>query len=206
MTAFAGPAAVAQDGARQTYTEAMDWYRQGARAGEPKAQFYLGLALEEGAQGTRDLGAARGWFERAAAGGHALARYKLALMLQSGQGGPVDLEQARRLYGLAARQDVVEAKYNLAVMLQDGVGGPANLSGASKLFESAARDGVGISFLHLAVLNTRGEVPDIVEAMKWARLADTAKVEGAAGYIAVLSPLLNTEQRETAGSRARNWK
>jgi TPR repeat protein len=206
MTAFSGHLAVAQDGARQTYTEAMEWYREGARAGDAKAQFYLGLALEEGAQGTRDPAAARGWYKRAADGGHGLAGYKLAVMVQSGVGGPVDLHEARRLYELAAGRNVVEAKYNLAVMLRDGIGGPADLPGAARLFESAARGGVTISFLHLAVLNTRGALVNLVEAMKWALLADAVKLEGAAGYIEALSASLTAEQRETAAARASDWK
>jgi TPR repeat protein len=58
----------AQEVAPQSYTEAMEWYRKGAEAGDPKAQFFLGLALEEGTQGRQDLVAARGMFERAGQG------------------------------------------------------------------------------------------------------------------------------------------
>lgn len=206
LSAIAGYPTAAQDGARQSYTEAMDWYRKGAESGDPKAQFYHGLALEEGVQGVRDLVAARGWFERAAKGGHALSRYKLAVMLQSGRGGPVDLVEARRLYELAAGQGIVEAKYNLAVMLQDGSGGAVNLPRAAGLFESTARDGVVVSFLHLAVLNTRGEAADLVEAMKWALLAREANTDGVAGYTAALAPLLSAEQQDQAEARARRWK
>jgi TPR repeat protein len=195
-----------QEAARQSYSDAMDWYRAGAEAGDPKAQFYLGVAFEEGGQGILDLAAARGWFKKTAKSGHALARYKLAVLLQSGKGGPTDLIKARRLYVLAADQDVVEAKYNLAVMFQDGAGGPANALESAKLFESAARGGVGISFLHLAVLKTRGPSADLIEAMKWAYLAKRAKVDGVDGYISALAPLLSAEQDDDARSRARDWK
>lgn len=206
MTTLVGHLAVAQEGARQTYTDAMEWYREGARTGDPKAQFYLGLALEEGAQGRRDPVAARGWYKRAAEGGHGLAQYKLAVMLQSGVGGPVDLNEARRLYERAATQNVVEAKYNLAVMLRDGGGGPIELPRAAELFESAAREGVSTSFLHLAALNTRGGQANLVEAMKWALLADVAMLEGADAYIAALAPSLSAEQRKAAAIRASDWK
>jgi TPR repeat protein len=80
--------ASAENGARQSYKEAMDWYRKNARAGDPEAQFYYGLALEAGEQGPRDLATARLWFKRAAAAQYPLALYKFALMTQFGQGGP----------------------------------------------------------------------------------------------------------------------
>lgn len=196
----------ARETAPQSYTEAMEWYRNGAEAGDAKAQFFLGLALEEGAQGRQDLAAAREMFERAAKSGHALALFKLALMSQSGRGGPTDQVAARRLYRLAAEQGVVEAKYNLAVMRQDGVGGAVDPMGAAEMFEAAARDGVKISFLHLAVLSTADAAPNLVEALKWALLANAAKVEGAAQVIDTLAGTLSSEQRAEAEARARDWK
>lgn len=206
ITTPAGRVLAFVDSVPRSYTEAMDWYRAGAEAGDPKAAFYLGLAFEEGAQGTRDLGAARAWFKRAAEAGHALARYKQAAMLQTRRGGPEDLAEARRLYALAASQGVVEAQYNFAVMLQDGSGGPVDLAKAGKLFESAARGGIDISFLHLAVLNTRGAGADLVEALKWTILADAANVDGTLDYIKALKPLLSATKEEQAKTRARDWK
>jgi TPR repeat protein len=198
--------AIAQNDAPKSYTEAMDWYRAGAEAGDPKAQFYLGVALEQGARGRPDLPAARVWFKKAAESGHALARYKLAVMLQNQLGGPADLPEARRLYEQAGEQGIAEARYNLAVMRQDGAGGPIDPDGATELFKRTARAGIDISFLHLAVLNTRGANADLVEAMKWARLAEAAKVDGTAGYIDELSPLLSEDQLAEAEARAKAWK
>lgn len=198
--------AMAQSDAPKSYTEAMNWYRAGAEAGDPKAQFYLGVALEQGARGRPDLPAARAWFKKAADSGHALARYKLAVMLQNRQGGPADPTEARRLYEQASEQGIAEARYNLAVMRQDGEGGAVDLAGAADLFERTARDGIAISFLHLAVLYTRGADADLVEAMKWARLAAAAKVAGTAGYIDALSPLLSRDQLAVAETRAKAWK
>jgi TPR repeat protein len=154
----------------------------------------------------RDLGATRAWFKRAAEAGHALAGYKQAAILKTVRGGPEDLAEARRLYALAAEQGAVEAQYNFAVMLQDGSGGPVDLAKARNLFENAARGGIDISFLHLAVLNTRGEDADFVEALKWTILANAANVDGALDYIKALRPLLSAPQKEQAKARSRNWK
>jgi hypothetical protein len=127
-------------------------------------------------------------------------------MLQNARGGPANLPEARRLYELAAEQGIVEARYNLAVMQQDGEGGPLDRTAAAKNFEASARDGVNFAFLHLAVLNTRGQSADLVEAMKWALLAEAAKVDGTSGYIDALKPLLSDRQRAEASARAKAWK
>jgi TPR repeat protein len=208
LSAPAMHSASAQNGARQSYTDAMDWYRKSARAGDPKAQFYYGLALEAGEQGPRDLAAARLWFKQAAATQFPLALYKLALMTQFGQGGPADPVKARRLYKLAADRGVVEAKFNLALMLLDGVGGVADGKAAAEFFVAAARDGVTVSFLHLAILYSRGEEveSDPVEALKWAYLAVQAKVPSASGVAESLASRLLGEQIANAEARARAWK
>ena len=135
-----------------------------------------------------------------------MAGCKQAAMLKSGRGGPEDLAVARRLYALAAEQGVVEAQYNFAAMLQDGSGGPVDLAKARNLFENAARGGIDIAFLHLAVLNTRGEDADFVEALKWTILANAANVDGALDYIKALKPLLSAAQKEQAKMASRNWK
>ena len=53
-TATAATGAVSARGAEvpvpRTYGDAMRWYRDAARAGYPKAMFYLGLTLEQGLQ------------------------------------------------------------------------------------------------------------------------------------------------------------
>ena len=75
------------------------------------------------------------------------------------------------------------------------------------MFEAAARDGVKIAFLHLAVLSAAETAsrPDLVEALKWALLADEAEVEGAGRIIDSLAGTLSTKQRVEAEARARTW-
>jgi TPR repeat protein len=51
LNVAAAGAAVAQNDVPKSYTEAMRWYEAGAKAGDTKAQFYLGVALEQVARG-----------------------------------------------------------------------------------------------------------------------------------------------------------
>ncbi len=209
--AAAWPAGAGAAEDRQTYGEAMRWYSERAAAGDPKAQFYHGLALEKGAQGRRgpDLDAAIGWFEKAAGAGFALAQFKLALIRQFGADGRADPAEARRLYALAAEQGVAEARYNLAVMLRDGEGGPPDAQGAARRFEEAARGGVAVAFLHLASLYANGGEgldPDPVEAMKWAILANHGGLEAAGAFRKALRAGLTGERAAEAEARAEAWE
>ena len=191
---------------RQSYGEAMRWYRERAEAGDPKAQFYYGLALESGAQGKRDPEAAAEWFARAADAGHAMAQFKLGLIRQFGTVGAADPAEARRLYGLAAAQGLTEAGYNLAVMLENGTGGPADLARAAVLMETAARDGVGVAFLHLARIAGNGDEPDMVRSMAWSLLAERAGVASADAFGAALRQYLTPEEVRQAEDLASAWR
>ena len=191
---------------RQSYGEAMRWYRERAEAGDPKAQFYYGLALENGAQGKLDPEAAVGWYARAAAGGHAMAQFKLGLIRQFGTVGTPDLAEARRLYGLAAAQGLTEAGYNLAVMLEDGTGGPVDRARARELFEATARAGFGLAFLHLARMAGDGDDPDLVRSLAWAMLAERAGVAAAEAFDDTLRPSLSPEQVRQAEDLASAWR
>ncbi len=191
---------------RQSYGEAMRWYRERAEAGDPKAQFYYGLALENGAQGTLDPEAAVEWYARAAAVGHAMAQFKLGLIRQFGTVGATDPVEARRLYGLAAAQGLAEAGYNLAVMLEDGTGGPADRARARDLFEAAARDGFGLALLHLARLAGDGDDPDLVRSLAWALLAERAGVAAAEAFGDTLRQSLTPEQVRQAEDLASTWR
>ena len=191
---------------RQTYGEAMRWYRERAEAGDPKAQFYHGLALEEGLQGRRDPAEAVTWFARAAEAGHAMAQYRLGVIRQFGGPGAIDLAEARRLYGMAAAQGMAEAMYNLGVMLQDGAGGPRDPEGAGRMFEQAARGGIAHAFLHLAHISGNGAEPDLVEALSWAMLAERAGAEQADSFSDALRASVTREQVAEAEARASAWQ
>ncbi|MCH9053703.1 MAG: sel1 repeat family protein, partial [Proteobacteria bacterium] len=81
--------AKADTGAPKTYGDAMRWYKQAARAGNPRAQYYLGLMYERGINVKEDAATAASWFAKAAAQGHAEAQFKLALIHEKGAGVPM---------------------------------------------------------------------------------------------------------------------
>lgn len=199
---------------RQTYGQAIGWYAERAAAGDPKAQFYYGLALEDGAQERGvDLAAARTWFLRSAQAGFPLAQYKLGLIAQFGEsGGAVDPAAARDWYARAAENGVAEAAYNLGVLLEIGKGGPVDAPAAVRWLEAAARAGIGEALIQLGVLHARGGAgpdgglaPDGIEALKWLLLAQDADVEQAEALVGMVAGQLPPDASAEARRRAEAW-
>ncbi|UUX49430.1 sel1 repeat family protein [Nisaea acidiphila] len=203
--------AQAADSKRQTYGEAMDWYREQAEAGDAKAQFYYGLALERGAQGTQgeaDKARAVELYKKAAEGGFALAQYRLGVLYQIGQGVGKDLREARKWFGAASEAGLREAEFNYAIMLETGTGGSRDPEEAARLYEIAASKGVRQAFLPLGILFARGEGVDrdLVEALKWLTLADRVGAEGVQQALTAVRGATSEAEQAEAIRRADGWK
>lgn len=101
---------------RSPYGQALRWYFEAARAGDPQAQFLLGLKYETGTDVARDLATAADWYEKAAVQGYPEAQFKLATLLEHGRGREADPVAARQWYERAAQAGFGPAQYNLAVL------------------------------------------------------------------------------------------
>jgi len=203
--------AFAADGQRQTYGEAMDWYRARAEAGDAKAQFYYGLALERGAQGHQgeaDRARAVELYKKAAEGGYALAQYRLGVLYQIGQGVPKNLAEARKWFGAASDAGLREAEFNYAIMLETGTGGERDPKEAARLYEIAAGKGVRQAFLPLGILYARGEgvERDLVEALKWLILAEKAGADGVRQAMNTVRAATDEKDQAEAERRANAWR
>jgi hypothetical protein len=73
-------------------------WRPLAEAGDPAAQYHMGLLNAEGRGAKQDFDAAGRWFHLAAAQGHANAQFAIALMNDRGQGVPQDDTLASQWY------------------------------------------------------------------------------------------------------------
>lgn len=192
----------------RSYGEAMRWYREASRAGDPKAMFYLGLTLEQGLQEQPRPLEAYEWYRRSAEGGFALAQFKLGVLHQTGGVVERDLAMARSWYEKAAAQGLASAQYNLAVLLETGQGGPADPERAAALYRSAAGSGVSEAYLNLGSLYARGEGvgADAVESLKWLILAVEAGIEPAEDLRRSVASVLSEEERARAEAAAEAWK
>src|SRR3954454_3313532 len=82
--------------------QAMLWYRQAAREGEPGAMVAIGDMLEEGRCVDQDFVAAVMWYRHAAQLGFAPGMVRLAQMLEQGRGVHFDGDEAHDWYRKAA--------------------------------------------------------------------------------------------------------
>ena len=192
----------------RTYGEAMNWYREAADAGDPKAMFYLGLTLEQGLRAGGDPKDAIAWYRKSADKGFALAQFKLGQLYQFGQIVTQDSATARDWYGRAADQGLADAQYNLAVMLETGDGGEVDAERALSLYRDAATGGIPEAFLNLAGLMAQGELveQDLVEALQWLILADRAGLDQGQSMSAAVRQLLGPAEIADAEARADRWQ
>jgi TPR repeat protein len=115
--------------------------RQQAEAGDPEAQFQLGVRLaigeglqKNGAEGVR-------WLEKAADGGHVKAMHALGALHEEGQGVKQDFGKAALWYGKAAEKELPDAQFSLAMLYQNGRGVKKDLVKATELAQQAAAQG-----------------------------------------------------------------
>jgi len=89
--------------------------RQRAEAGEPAAQFDLGLMYATGAGVDQDDAAAASWYRKAADRNFAAAQVNLGAAYHDGRGVPRDAAAAITWYRKAADQGNAAGQYNLGV-------------------------------------------------------------------------------------------
>ena len=86
------------------------WYRMAAELGEPRAQYYLGTAFEEGRGIPQDYQEAAKNYHQAATRGYVKAQYKLGLLYLKGQGVTQSTETAYAWWSVAASKGHEDAQ------------------------------------------------------------------------------------------------
>ena len=147
--------------------------RSAAAAGNPAAEYEIGMRYSEGRGVPVDMEQAIQWFESAARHGLAPAQYRLGSLYEKGQGVKKDLNKARALYMTAADKGNAKAIHNLAVLYAEGIDGKPDYQIASQWFRKAASRGVADSQYNLGILYARGIGVDqnLAESYKWFALA-----------------------------------
>ena len=147
--------------------------RAAAAAGDPAAEYEIGVRYSEGRGAAVDLELAAQWFESAANHGLAPAQYRLGSLYEKGQGVKKDLNKARTLYLQAAEKGNGKAIHNLAVLYAEGFDGKPDYQVAAQWFRKAATRGVADSQYNLGILYARGIGVDqnLAESYKWFALA-----------------------------------
>jgi localization factor PodJL len=147
--------------------------RAAAGAGNPAAEYEIGIRYSEGRGVPQSFEEAALWLARAADHGLAPAQYRLGSLYEKGQGVKKDPAEAGRLYLAAAQQGNGKAMHNLAVLYAVGLDGGPDYKTASQWFQKAADHGIADSQYNLGILYARGVgvEQNLAEAFKWFALA-----------------------------------
>jgi TPR repeat protein len=158
-------------------------HEMNAAGGDASAMTYLGVKLERGEDGPKDLAAAERWYRHAAEAGNAEGMFYLAVLLEDGRGVPRDEAQARLWYERSAAGGLHEAMNNLGSLHVNGRGGPKDEAQALRWFEKAAAMGNAMAMNKLGILHElgMGTRPDSATALRWyEKAAERGSKEAAA--------------------------
>ena len=186
-------------------SEAAKTLNSAASAGDPVAQFQLGLSYLE--QGRTDEGVSL--IRKSANQNQPAAQYRLAKLYEIGEGVTQDSEMARQLTERAARNGNRIAMHDLALYYAEGRGGvETDLPKAANWFEKAAERGVVDSQFNLGVLFESGQgLPkNTSDAFVWYSIAAGQGDQFAKTRVEVLKETLDQNDLVTAASRIEKFK
>lgn len=187
------------------YRPAADWYAAAARAGDPVAQFDLGVLFDRGLGARRSVARAAHWYRLAARRGNPHAQYNLASLYSHGALGRQKTALAAYWYRRAAHQGLPRAQYRLGVMYHAGVGLGRDNRAAVKWLHSAAEHGLAPAQYDLATLldSGQGTRPDSARAVRWYRAAADQGNSNAQNNLAIKYQAGNGVARNPG--RAAHW-
>ena len=155
--------------------------RKQADAGNPEAQFKLGVMHDQGARGVlQDYELAASLNRKSAEQGYAPAQYSLGQRYLSGRGAPQDDAQVVAWFRKAGDQGLLAAQYDLGVIYHSGRGVPQDDAEALIWFRKAAGQGHAKAQYYLGegYFSGRGVAHDDAQAAVWfRRAADQANAQ-----------------------------
>ncbi|MDJ0740559.1 MAG: tetratricopeptide repeat protein [Gammaproteobacteria bacterium] len=160
--------------------------RRAARAGNPEAQFRLGVMYGNGDGVGLDYVQALAWFEKAAEQNHENALITMAWMFANGAGVDADEERARELYLRAARLGSAKAQYVVGTMYRFAQYGVAkDVPAAVDWYLKAANQGMATAQFALGkmLMEGKGVMRDDAAALQWLSLAHVNGSKRAEDYV-----------------------
>jgi cell division septation protein DedD len=170
------------------YDAAYKEFKRLADAGNPRAQYNLGVMYLSGRGVEQDFVAAAEWHRKAAEQGLAEAQHGLGTMYYRGDGVTQDFIEAAKWFRLAAEQDLPNAQFNMSVMHFNGQGVRKDSLEVVKWISMAAANGQKDAMFRLGNMYEEGSLftKDKREALRWYRRAAEAGRQEAADRAASL--------------------
>jgi TPR repeat protein len=127
-----------------------------AKAGNPDAEFRVGVQYELGARVKKDPAQAAEWYRKAAESGDVRAQHSLGVLYEFGNGVSADAVTAVQWYRKAAEKGFAPAQFSLGLCYIHGKGVPQDYRQGIGWYESAAQQRNSDALLNLAYLYHNG--------------------------------------------------
>lgn len=198
---------------RQSWAEALHWWKEAAKQGYTVSMNNLGLAYANGDGAPSDFQEAFKWWHQSAFLGNAWAMNAVGDLYENGQGVEVNFQMAMTWYKSAAEQGDALGMYNVGALHEAGKGVTQNYAEALSWYRRAADKGEASSMHAIGkmYLEGRGVAADSVEACAWLIVADKKFPPQDArdalsnrNELSALRAQLDQAQREAAAQRARS--
>jgi len=159
---------------RQSYAEALKWWKEAARRGYTVAMNNIGLAYANGDGVQQDYAEAFNWWHQSAFLGNAWAMNSVGDLYENGLGTRRNLIMAMTWYQSAAAQGEPMAMYNIGLLYELGNGVTSDDSEALVWFRKAAERGYASAMHSIGTMYAEGRAveADPVEALAWYSVAD----------------------------------
>lgn len=160
--------------------------RKAAKAGNPEAQFRLGVMYGNGDSVGLDYDQALHWFELAAEQDHQNALITMAWMYANGAGVDTDEDKSRVLYLRAAELGSAKAQYLVGTMYRFAqYGVEKNMKLAVDWYLKAANQGMATAQFALGkmLMEGKGVMQDDAAALQWLSLAHVNGSKRAEDYV-----------------------
>jgi TPR repeat protein len=196
---------------KQSYEEALKWWKEAAKRGYTVAMNNIGLAYANGHGVQQDYTGAFNWWHQSAFLGNAWAMNSVGDLYENGLGTPRNLLMAMTWYQSAAAQGEPMAMYNVGLLYEAGSGIPRDDAEALSWFRKSAEHGYASAMHSIGKMYVEGRAvaADPVEALAWYRVADlryppedAAEAKSNRKDIEVLAARLDAEQMARATQRA----
>lgn len=161
-------------GGKQSYEEAMRWWKEAAKRGYTVAMNNIGLMHANGHGVAQSYEEAFNWWHQSAFLGNAWAMNNVGDLYENGLGVQQDLTLAMTWYQSAAEQGERMAMYNIGTFYDQGKGVAQDYGQALAWYRKAAEKGDASSMHSIGVLHAEGKgvAADPVEAWAWFSVAD----------------------------------
>lgn len=159
---------------KQSYVEALNWWKEAARRGYTVAMNNLGLMYANGHGGAQDYAEAFKWWHQSAFLGNAWAMNSVGDLYENGFGTQRDLMMAMTWYKSAAEQGDSLGMYNVGLLHEAGSGVARDDMEALAWYRKSAGLGYGSAMHRIGRMYAEGRVVDAdqVEALAWYSVAD----------------------------------